>query len=147
VPLRCPECGRFLSNEFVQGLIAEPGPCPRCETVLDADQFHGTAPLIHAPEPLAESVRPPDLPADEVVPPEERDVLAGWDTDEHPERMVAAPLGAAAAIVGAGVIGGLVGGLAARRHRSAGAVIGTLAGATAAIVSSRVFDTPVAPDR
>jgi hypothetical protein len=152
VPPRCPECGRFLSKDFIQGLLDEPAPCPRCEETLTADHFHGSDPLVHAQEPLAESVRPPDLPPTEVLPPEDRDVLAGWDEEvgyqgERARQTVAAPLGAAAAIVGAGVAGGLIGSAISRKHRSAGAVVGTLAGAVAAIIGARALEVPFIHDR
>jgi hypothetical protein len=148
VPERCPECGRFLSRGLVQSLLAEPAPCPRCASTLTAEMFHGSDALVHAPEPLAESVRPPDLPPGSVREPEERDVLAGWDLAPEPtERRttITAPLTAAAAIIGAGVVGGLIGGLSARRHRSAASVVGTLVGAGIAIAGARVLDVPITP--
>jgi hypothetical protein len=36
-PKRCPECGRFLSNELVASLASSSVPCPRCETPLSAE--------------------------------------------------------------------------------------------------------------
>lgn len=159
MPPRCPECGRFLSHAFVEGLLAGPAPCPRCETTLEAEQFHGVDAAAAAPAPSAESIRPPDLPPEEVRPRPERDPLEGWDRGEGPtggthlelvERrtadIVAAPLGAALAIVGGGVLGGLVGGLATRQHRSVGAVIGTLAGASAVVLGARALGIPLNDD-
>ena len=40
-PKRCPECGRFLSNELVASLADTSLPCPRCETPLEADKLVG----------------------------------------------------------------------------------------------------------
>lgn len=40
-PKRCPECGRFLSNELVASLAGTSLPCPRCETPLEADKLIG----------------------------------------------------------------------------------------------------------
>lgn len=148
MPERCPECGRFLSRDLIQSLLAEPAPCPRCETSLSADMFHGSDALVHAPEPLAESVRPPDLPPGSVRADEERDVLAGWDLEPQPiepPMSIAEPFTAAAAIIGAGVLGGLIGGLSSRRHRSAASVVGTLVGAAIAIAGARVLDVPFRP--
>ncbi len=143
-PPQCPECGRFLSKDFVRGLLAEPAACPRCGTTLDAERFHGSEVLQTAPEPLAESVRPPDLPPETVRPAEERDVLAGWDQPPAPaaaEPAVAGDAGVARAaglIVGAGVLGGAIGALASRRRRLLLTVVGTLLGALAALVTARL---------
>ena len=40
-PKRCPECGRFLSNELVASLADTSLPCPRCEAPLEADKLVG----------------------------------------------------------------------------------------------------------
>lgn len=40
-PKRCPECGRFLSNELVASLASSSVPCPRCDTPLSADTIVG----------------------------------------------------------------------------------------------------------
>ena len=40
-PKRCPECGRFLSNELVAALADSSLPCPRCETPLEVDELVG----------------------------------------------------------------------------------------------------------
>jgi hypothetical protein len=106
-PKRCPECGRFLSNELVASLATSSVPCPRCDTPLSADTIVAgsggsprrgprpqqvaaaavvTAAVTSAPsneeEPEerreAASVRPPDLDPREVQTAED-DVLAGWD--------------------------------------------------------------------
>lgn len=150
MPPRCPECGRFLSNAFVQGLLAEPGACPRCATTLTADQFHGADALLQAPEPLAESVRPPDLPPESVRPSADRDVLAGWDQPASVEAdrsgragggaVAGVPVREVAGVVGAGIAGGLLGGLLGAllsRRRTLLAVIGTLFGAGLAVLASQ----------
>lgn len=150
MPPRCPECGRFLSNAFVQGLLAEPRACPRCAATLTPDQFHGTDALLQAPEPLAESVRPPDLPPESVRPPADRDVLAGWDQPasvaaDRSGRMgggavAGVPVREVAGVVGAGIAGGLLGGLLGAllpRRRTLLAVIGTLFGAGLALLATQ----------
>ena len=40
-PKRCPECGRFLANEFVASLATASAPCPRCGTSLAPDDVVG----------------------------------------------------------------------------------------------------------
>ncbi len=144
MPRRCPECGRFLATAFVEGLLDEPAPCPRCETVLTPDRFpdlQGTATATDAAEgtPPA-SVRPPDLPPEEV----RGDVLAGWDDEDLAStvQQLADPrnAGIVAAIIGAGVAGGLIGGLVASRRRPAWTVAGTLVGAALAVLGTRVVE-------
>lgn len=113
-PKRCPDCGRFLSNEFVASLAAASAPCPRCETSLSPDsvvggsraQPHATgdgdrakpgtagggdrAQRGAAPDRDArstdDSVRPPDLDPAEVSR-QDLDVLAGWDLGATPEEV------------------------------------------------------------
>lgn len=102
---QCPECGRFLSGAFVEGLAVESTPCPKCETLLTASHFDldgpgadarpdgadeepaGAAALREEQPDLPEStrdpvaaaaptsVRPPDLDPTDV----RDDVLADWD--------------------------------------------------------------------
>jgi len=112
-PKRCPECGRFLSNELVASLASSSVPCPRCDTPLSTDTIVGgsgsgsgarggprSQPVVTAaavgPAARAEaqeahpprkgaSVRPPDLDPRDVQAVDD-DVLAGWDigaTDEE----------------------------------------------------------------
>lgn len=148
-PPQCPECGRFLSNDFVQGLLAEDEPCPRCGSMLQAAQFRDSPAVQQAPEPLAASVRPPDLPPESVRRAEDgRDVLEGWDerTGTLPDPDATAGrdelLVTVGTIVVAGVAGGLVGALVAPRHRSVGTAVGTLVAAAAAAAGSRIFAAP-----
>jgi hypothetical protein len=93
------------------------------------------------------SVRPPDLPPTAVRPEVDRDVLEGWDTPRgdarsgalldalSPERSRAV-----AVVLGAGVAGGLIGAAVSGRRRTWGAIVGTLVGAVAALVGTRVLD-------
>lgn len=145
-PPQCPDCGRFLSHDFVEGLAEAPSDCPRCGTSRALDDFVdylADANIDLAAEALSSEAvvhRAPDGDDDQL-----RDVLAGWDrpsvlppavpvADEDEERFVTA-----ATIVVAGVAGGLVGGLVFPRHRSGGAVFGTLVGAGVGAASSRIF--------
>ncbi len=165
-PPQCPECARFLSNAFVVGLGDEPAPCPRCGTVLTVDADGApvpaseaapaeTAPAGATAPPAAEprevpeppSVRPPDLPAAAV---RDRDVLEGWDEEALPGRAPAegtpilgftpAELGT---IVGAGLVGGLMGAWLAGEYRRLGATVGAAAAAgMAASVAIRTRPGP-----
>ncbi len=156
-PPQCPECGRFLSRAFMVGLAEGPATCPRCEHELTADRFDpgdlpNTTPESAAPtspttsEPVR-SVRPPDLPPSEVA--DERDVLEGWDRPEAEvidllERRVsiggADPTVVAGTVLGAGLAGGLLGAIVARHHRPFGAIVGSLAGASGAVLGMRLFE-------
>lgn len=144
MPERCPECGRFLSRDFVAALGERPSGCPACGVELTADRFGESAVL--GGEQATSSVRPPDLPVEEL---RTDDVLAGWD--EGPEA-TAEPLTELRellppdrltdifVVVGAGVAGGVLGGLLLSRHRSFGAFAGTLAGAVGALLSSGILE-------
>ncbi len=103
-PKRCPECGRFLSNELVASLASSSVPCPRCDTPLSADTVVGGSGASPRSRPRAQpvvttaaavssaaaslggaeedrdvsSVRPPDLDP-RAVQTVDDDVLAGWD--------------------------------------------------------------------
>jgi hypothetical protein len=88
------------------------------------------------------SVRPPDLPP-VAVRDEPRDVLAGWDAGMDPVRHARledrAPFPTDAAIVGgAGLVGAVIGAVAADRHLR-GATLGGVAGVAAAAVVRQVW--------
>lgn len=146
------------------GLSDGPEDCPRCETSLTADRFDPqdlpasvaadeTEPLAEAdvaataddvPEP---SVRPPDLPPADTE--ADRDVLQGWDRPDAEvidllERRAsvggADPAAVIGTVLGAGLAGGLLGAIVARNHRPFGAVVGTLAGASGAMLGMRLFE-------
>lgn len=156
-PPQCPECGRFLSKAFMVGLADGPADCPRCETALTPDRFDPAdlpasvsatevEPPSEAPASDA-SVRPPDLPPSDVE--RGRDVLEGWDRPDAEvidllERRAsvggADPGTVIGTVLGAGVAGGLLGAVVARNHRSFGAIIGTLAGASGAVLGMRLFE-------
>ena len=113
-PKRCPECGRFLSNQLVASLASGSQPCPRCETSLSADTIVGGArsssgggdsgparqrqaaatPTPVERTPVASvsvagpsgSVRPPDLDPVDVRAPD-AGVLAGWDVGATQEEI------------------------------------------------------------
>lgn len=93
------------------------------------------------------SVRPPDLPPLDVEP--DRDVLEGWDRPDADviellERRAsvggADPVAVIGTVLGAGIAGGLLGAIVARNNRSFGAVVGTLAGASGAVLGMRLFE-------
>jgi hypothetical protein len=157
-PPQCPECGRFLRHTTVASLTAEPTPCPRCETGLVAAMFPdvtsvrppdlGTADATAAPpSPVSldtrGSVRPPDL-VPVMVRDEPRDVLAGWDVGADPAELERwrddrAPFPQDAAIVlGAGVVGGLLGALVAER-RGRNVALGAAVGAFGAAAVRQVW--------
>lgn len=152
MPPRCPECGRFLSTDFVDDLRAAPAACPRCEVELTADRFSGGEAAsepgaVGEPGTPPTSVRPPDLPPDDFRAVVGRDdVLAGWDEGPSGTPSVEGPVVASAlAVLAGGVLGGLIGGLSSRRHRSLGTVVGTLLGALAALAGSRALGPPGPP--
>ncbi|MGH3440494.1 MAG: hypothetical protein ACRDUY_00285 [Nitriliruptorales bacterium] len=144
MPARCPECGRFLSRDFVTALASAPAGCPGCGVTLTADRLAGAE--AGGDERGAASVRPPDLPVEEV---RTGDVLVGWDEGGDPTaepftelRDLLPPerLSEVFAVVGAGIAGGLLGGLLLPRHRSLGAFAGTVAGAVGALVGAGILE-------
>lgn len=164
-PAQCPECGRFLSKQFVTALAVEPAPCPKCATALTAAHFEevlGQAGASEGPveEPAGaaalreeqpkvpaqdRSVRPPDLDPDDVGA-GGRDPLAGWDEDGVVEldrfrRGVDAPPDLAI-IAGAAAAGAVAGAVVAAGHRARGAGVGALAGVLAAAAARQVWRLP-----
>ncbi|MEX2550490.1 MAG: hypothetical protein WD638_09700 [Nitriliruptoraceae bacterium] len=143
-PKRCPECGRFLSNELVSRLAEERLPCPRCETPLSAAAVAGDGPSAGSAG-SAGSVRPPDLDP-ETVRDEDDDVLAGWDVGADAAEMAGwandqRPLPVDTIVVAAGVaIGAAVGAILPERRRIVGAMLGAVAGAVTAGVSRRLWE-------
>ena len=133
-PKQCPNCGRFLKNVLVERLAEGEQPCPGCDQALTADLFGGT------------SVRPPDLPPDEVRD-DASDVLDGWDRGASAAEMAGwakdqPPFPTDAVTVAASGLGGmLVGGLLLR-HRLRGVLLGGLIGVVAAAVVRQVWRLP-----
>lgn len=164
-PAQCPECGRFLSKQFVTALAVEPAPCPKCGTELTAAHFGEVLGQAAAPEGPAEepagaaalreeqpripvqdrSVRPPDLdPGD--VGAGGRDPLAGWDEGDvvdldRVRRGMDAPPDLAI-IAGAAAAGAVAGAVVAAGHRARGAGVGALAGLLAAAAARQVWRLP-----
>ena len=148
MPARCPECARFVSREFVAGLLVADASCPHCGQVLTKDQFHGDDALVNAPEPLAESVRPPDLEPGTMTGDGTRapDPLAGWDApsnvvdlDLHRtqrDRRRRTQLGVAAGASAA--FGAVVGAVLLPRRRVVGAVLGAAVGGGVGAATARL---------
>ncbi|MFO7776852.1 MAG: hypothetical protein R6V28_00705 [Nitriliruptoraceae bacterium] len=165
-PKRCPECGRFLSNELVASLASSSVPCPRCDTPLSADSVVGgarggqrsqpsaTAAAVGSaavveveeqPASEAASVRPPDLDPSEVQTVDD-DVLAGWDVDVTADEIASwrfdrrpFPIDTVVVAVGA-VLGGVLGSAVSERRRAVGAGVGVLGGVVAAGTARRVWE-------
>ncbi len=142
-PVQCPECGRFLSNDFVQSLAVEPSACPKCETRLTPAHFPDELGQAAAPAgPSEEPAAAAELRADAAP-----DPLEGWDTpgaavlDMDRYRVDAGPPPDGAIIAGAAAMGVVVGALASSR-RGRGALLGGLAGAVAAGVARQVWRAP-----
>lgn len=161
-PEQCPECGRFLKRALVEGLVDAPEPCPKCGLELTAEMFGGetqppadplppptpatpaappTGPGVMAPP--STSVRPPDLPPDDVR--DGLDPLEGWDRgvpagldavrDERPF-----PLDTVV-VAGAAVLGAALGAGFGRRP-ARDAALGALGGAIGAGVARRIWQLP-----
>lgn len=113
MPPRCPACGRFLSTEVVNALVAGEEACPACGRGLVADDVVGVT-------------GPPTV---------EHDVLAGWDAGEPPPSAVPVdrrPFPTDAAVVATAAVGGSVIAAVARpagASRGTAALLGALAGA------------------
>ena len=151
-PKRCPECGRFLSHEFVVSLATASAPCPRCEAPLTPNTVVGgsarsqrTAPA--GPDARGDdgSVRPPDLDPSEVRS-QDVDVLAGWDLGATPEEVASwrvdrRPFPVDTVTVAAGsVLGAVLAGLVAKEHRTGWIAAGAIGGAGIAGASRRIWE-------
>jgi hypothetical protein len=144
-PSQCPQCGRFLSRDFVLGLATEASPCPKCDAVLSPAQFPevlGAAAVPDAPdeEPAgAAQVRAEVAKTDP-------DPLAGWDepggqvVDLERFRQEAPPADAVI-LAGTGLFGAVVGALVSER-RGRGALVGLLVGLGAAATARQVWKLP-----
>lgn len=137
MPAQCPTCARFLAKAFVEGLEVEPAVCPKCETLLTAEQFGGEP----AP-PQAPTGRDEEPAAAAELRNEVTDELAGWDTgadvvdlDHHRGHDAPSDL---AIVAGAGAFG-LVAGAVVSARRGRGGVLGLLAGVLAAAVARRIW--------
>jgi hypothetical protein len=144
-PSQCPQCGRFLSRDFVLGLATEPAPCPKCELLLSSAQF---------PEVLGAAAEP-DAPDEEPagaaevraeVADADPDPLDGWDepggqvVDLDRFRQEAPPADAVI-LAGTGLFGAVVGALVSER-RGRGALLGLLVGLGAAATARQVWKLP-----
>lgn len=153
MPAQCPSCSRVLGREFIAELTVADATCPQCGETLTQAQFHGSEELVHAPEPLAESVRPPDL-SDDVLAEATgsgggRDPLAGWDEGVIDARTTSRRGGARAtrtrnvdvlAAIGAASVGGVVGAVVWSERRVLGAVAGAGAAGGTALAVVRLAD-------
>jgi len=149
-PSQCPQCGRFLSRDFVLGLATEAAPCPKCELLLSPAQFPdvlGAAAEPDAPAPDASDEEPAG--AAEVrseVAGTDRDPLDGWDepggqvVDLERFRQEAPPADAVI-LAGTGLFGAVVGALVSQR-RGRGALVGLLVGLGAAATARQVWKLP-----
>lgn len=169
-PKRCPECGRFLSNELVASLASSSVPCPRCGTPLSTDTIvggaaaqrqgaraqpvtatlgaaatlgNGRGPSEPGDEPT--SVRPPDLDPRQVRSADD-DVLAGWDAGATAEEIAGwrsdrRPFPTDTVVVAVGaLLGGVIGGAVCARRRALGIGLGVVGGAAAAGASRRIWE-------
>jgi len=151
-PKRCPECGRFLSNELVGRLAEEQLPCPRCETPLSADAVVGGGPSGGTTPSGGDdgsrgdgSIRPPDLDPQDVRD-AGGDVLSGWDDGADAAEVASwaddvRPLPVDTIVVVAGLaIGAVIGAVLPERRRVIGAMLGAVAGAVTAGASRRLWE-------
>jgi len=147
-PAQCPECGRFLSKEFVASLTDEPTPCPSCETPLMGADF-GSSRKAEPPAPAGAAAESPPEPG--TAAPEEptaeapSDPLEGWDQDrvvDLDDRRAGQADGASdLAVIGIGAaIGALLGLLLGRPGRLSAAIFGALFGAGWAAAIRRVWE-------
>ncbi len=138
-PLQCPDCARFLSRTFVENLVDEDAPCPKCEELLTAT-VDGEEFTVH----LASGAASEPTTADPVTTAplqtgQRTDVLDGWDTDAPYTPAVlepSAPLDPKQ-LAGAAGAGALVGMMVLRRKRVLGLILGGAAGAAGLLASRR----------
>lgn len=141
-PVQCPECGRFLANAFVMGLLTEPNDCPKCGTRLSAANFPDKLGQAAAPDgPAEEPAAAAELRSDEPPPATPGDPLWDWDGGGPNQAAPSEPVPDAAVIAGSGAAGALLGALLSRR-RVSGAVMGLLWGVLAAAVARQVWRLP-----
>ncbi|MBW3561166.1 MAG: hypothetical protein KY437_01570 [Actinobacteria bacterium] len=148
----CPRCEvdltaeRFDPEDLPQGRSEEPA-APEAEATGAAVEEAAKAVEAVEDEAPDASVRPPDLPPGDVE--ADRDVLEGWDRPDAEvidllERRAsiggADPSVVVGTLLGAGLAGGLLGAVVARNHRPFGALIGSLAGASGAMLGMRLFE-------
>ena len=154
-PVACPRCetdltaDRFDPDDLPEALAgSEEAVDPEAEaTAAAAGVAAGAVEDAQREEPDT-SVRPPDLPPGDVD--TDRDVLEGWDRPDAEvidllERRAsvggADPSVVVGTLVGAGLAGGVLGAVVARNNRSFGALVGSLAGASGAMLGMRLFET------
>lgn len=153
-PVACPRCevdltaDRFDPDDLPEAIAgSEEAVSPEAEaTATAAGEAADALEDAEREEPDA-SVRPPDLPPGDVE--GDRDVLEGWDRPDAEvidllERRAsiggADPSVVVGTLLGAGLAGGLLGAVVARNHRPFGALIGSLAGASGAMLGMRLFE-------
>lgn len=140
-PAQCPECARFLSNDFVVALATAPAPCPKCEVELTAERFRGHAGLdeVLADEPVLDADEP-TLGTDEVIDLTAPQPLAGWDEPDEPVSYLDGrgpqPAGIAGlppdVAAGVAALGALLGAVFSGHRRGTGALVGAVASLAAA---------------
>jgi len=151
-PKRCPECGRFLSNELIGRLAEEQLSCPRCETPLTADTVVGGSPSGATRPSDGDggsrddgSIRPPDLDPHDVRD-AGADVLTGWDVGADAAEVASwaddrRPVPVDTIVVVAGLaFGAVVGAILPGRRPVIGAMLGAVAGAVTAGASRRLWE-------
>lgn len=137
-PEQCPSCGRFLRDALVETLDERGArPCPHCGEPL-------TAAAVLTDEDG--SVRPPDLPPDEVRAAPD-DVLVGWDlgvsaAEIESWRADRRPVPVDTIVVAAGALVGGGVGAAVDKRRVRGGALGLLVGTVLAAGVRRIWRLP-----
>ena len=142
-PKQCPNCGRFLSNALVEGLADGSAPCPGCEVQLTAGLFGDRAGPDGTDDLAAPSVRPPDLPPEQVRD-DASDVLDGWDRGAGAAEIASwaqdrRPFPTDTVVVASGALGGALLGAVLTPRRGRGAVVGALLGLLVAAGLRRIW--------